>query len=193
MRYSFSETIKTTYSLIMTKVFDQKARLIRRPIFIRNKKQMEYGYDFTTGYNCRFDLEGNGVTLHIGNNCRMGDNVHIVAYKDVTIGNDCLFASKIFISDTSHGVYNEVGDENGPDIPPNDKKLYFAPVSIGDRVWIGENVCILKGVNIGNGCIIGANSVVTKSIPDGCIVGGNPAKVIKKWNCGTLTWERVGK
>lgn len=191
MKYTLGETIKTTYSLILTKLFDSKARLIRRPIYIRNKKKMEYGLGFTTGYNCRFDLEGTGVTLHIGENCRMGDNVHIVSYQDVTIGDDCLFASKIFISDTSHGVYNEVGAENGPDVPPNDKQLYFAPVSIGDRVWIGENVCVLKGVNIGNGCIVGANSVVTKSVPEGCIVAGNPAKVIKKWNCDKLLWESV--
>ena len=193
MKYSFSETIKTTYSLILTKLFDSKARLIRRPFFIRNRKLMEYGQGFTTGYNCRFDLEGNEITLHIGKNCRMGDNVHIVAYQNVTIGDDCLFASKIFVSDTSHGVYNMVGSENGPDIPPNDKKLYFAPVSIGNRVWVGENVCVLKGVTIGNGCIIGANSVVTKSVPDGCIVAGNPARVIKKWNCETLAWERADK
>lgn len=193
MKYSLSETLKTTYSLIMTKVFDSKARLIRRPVYIRNKKQMQYGNDFTTGYNCRFDLEGKGVTLRIGDNCRMGDNVHIVAYQDVVIGNDCLFASKIFVSDTSHGVYNEIGKEHGPDVPPNEKVLYFAPVRIGDNVWVGENVCVLKGVTIGKGCIIGANSVVTKDIPDGCIAAGNPAKVIKKWNSETLSWERANK
>lgn len=193
MKYSFGETIKTAYSFILTKLLDSKARLIRRPIYIRNKKQMEYGYGLTTGYNCRFDLEGDGITLHIGDNCRMGDNVHIVAYQNVTIGNECLLASKIFISDTSHGVYNITGAENGPDVPPNDKKLYFSPVSIGDRVWIGENVCILKGVSIGNGSIIGANSVVTKSIPNGCIAAGNPAKIIKKWNENTQVWESVRK
>ncbi len=52
-----------------------------------------------------------------------------------------------------------------------------APVVIEDHVWIGFNVAILKGVTIGKGAIIGAGSVVTKDIPDNCVVYGNPAKI----------------
>lgn len=56
------------------------------------------------------------------------------------------------------------------------------PVVIGDDVWIGTGSIILPGVNIGNGSVISAGSVVTKSVPEMCLVGGNPAKVIRRFN-----------
>lgn len=191
MKYTIGEIVNNAYSLVCTKLFSPGARLIRRPVYIRGKKHMKHGVGFTTGYGCRFDLEGEGITLHIGDNCRFNDYVHITAYKEVTIGDNCLFASKIYISDTSHGDYNLTGQEHGPAVPPNDRELFFAPVKIGNNVWIGESVSVLKGVTIGDGCVIGASSVVTKSIPDGCIVVGNPARIIKKWNPDTEKWERV--
>lgn len=56
----------------------------------------------------------------------------------------------------------------------------MAPVYIGDKVWIGFNVIILKGVDIGEGAVVAAGSVVTKNVPEWTLVGGNPAKVIRQ-------------
>ena len=64
-------------------------------------------------------------------------------------------------------------------------------VVIGDNVWIGDNVTVLPNVHIGKGCVIGANSVVTKDIPDNCIAVGIPAKVIKKFDYKEKKWVRV--
>lgn len=64
-------------------------------------------------------------------------------------------------------------------------------MKIGENVWIGENVIVLKGVTIGKGSIIGSASVVTKSIPEGCIAVGSPAKVIKKYNEERQEWLSV--
>ena len=58
---------------------------------------------------------------------------------------------------------------------------HYDNVEIGDGTWIGENVCII-GASIGKQCVIGANSVVLKDIPDYCVAVGLPAKVIKKYN-----------
>jgi len=66
------------------------------------------------------------------------------------------------------------------DFHPVNGKVNTSPVIIGDHVWIGTRVIVLKGVTIGAGAIIGAGSVVTKSIPGGCLAVGNPAKVIKE-------------
>lgn len=194
-KYLLSEAISTAYALICTKLFFRGARLIRRPFYCRGKSRLQFAEGFTTGHHCRFDLLGkvddNSKKLIIGANCKIGDNVHIVANEKVIIGDNCLIASKIFISDTSHGQYTNVAIDSSPDIPPDKRPLYTKPVTIGNNVWIGENACILLGVNIGDGCIIGANSVVNRDVPDNCIVSGAPAKVIKKYNPDTCIWEKI--
>lgn len=189
-KYSISEFFSTGYALLLTKLTYKQARLLRRPIYIRGRKSIVGGNGLTTGHFCRFDLDGCRKTLFIGDNCRMGDNVHVAAYERVEIGDNVLMASKVFISDTEHGVYKGlVNEQDSPGIPPNDRKLVTNPTKIGSNVWIGENVVILSGVTIGDGCIIGANSVVTKNISSNCIAVGSPARVVKKWNKTLKSWE----
>lgn len=188
-QYGFSEFVSTAYSLVLTKFFHSGARLVRRPVYARGKKSMSFGTGLTTGHGCRFDLPGDRKTLFIGKNCEIGDYTHVVAHKKVEIGDNVLMASKIFISDTNHGVYK--GEfQDSPLTAPNDRKLTTTPVKIGDNVWIGENVVILAGSEIGSGCIIGANSVVSGRYEENSMIAGAPAKVIKKWNKTTEKWER---
>lgn len=187
--YSFSEAFKNGYSLILTKIFFRKARLIRRPVYIRGKKSLNGGERLTIGRFCRFDLEGSKKTLLIGKNCQFGDMTHIVAHEKVTIGDNVLIASKVFISDTSHGSYKG-SNQSDISIPPADRELVTNPVSIGNNVWIGENVVILGGANIGEGSIIGANAIITKNIEAGSIVVGNN-RVIKKYNNESHKWEAI--
>lgn len=193
--YGLGEIIKNTISLIYTKLFYKGARLVRRPIYVRGKKYLEYGNGFTTGYNCRIEMFDTGKMvkkkLIIGENCKIGDNVHIAVGEKVTIGKNVLLGSKVLISDLNHGNYSGKGVHCNPSIPPDNRPIYAEAISIGDNVWVGDNVCILKGVKIGNGCIIGANSVVNRDIPDNCIVGGIPAKVIKKYNLMENKWNRI--
>lgn len=193
-KYSISETISTAYALICTKIFYKGARLIRRPFYCRGKSRLQFKEGLTTGYHCRFDLLGEEKDklkkLIIGKNCKLGDNVHIVANEKVVIGDNCLMASKIFISDTSHGDYSGGNVGSSPDIPPDERPFSTRPVIIGNNVWIGENACILKGVKIGNGCVIGANSVVNRDVPDSCIVAGSPIRIIKKWDDELMIWTK---
>ena len=183
--YSLSELVKNAYSLALTKLLYPSARLIRRPVYIRGRKGMVFGAGFSTGYRCRFDLMGSGVTLQLGENCKLGDHVHIVASKQVTVGDNCLFASHIFISDTDHG-----SGEDSPLTPPDDRPLVADPVSIGSNVWLGEGVAVLPGATIGDGCIIGAHAVVKGEIPPYTVAVGAPARAVKKYNFETNTWER---
>ena len=101
-----------------------------------------------------------------------------------------ILASKIYISDCSHGSYS--GDENDshPDSIPHDRPLSSKPVAIEDNVWLGEFVSVLPGVTIGKGSIVGANSVVSKSLPPYVIAVGTSAKPIKKFNFETNKWEK---
>lgn len=181
--YSFSELIKTVYALAMTKLTVPGARLIRRPVYIRGKRSLGGCVGLTTGRFCRFDLEGRKKTLWIGQDCEFGDLTHIVAHDKVKIGSHVLAASKVFISDTSHGAYKGT-NQASPSVIPGKRQYTVKAVIIGDNVWIGENAVILPGARIGSGSVIGANSVVTGSIPENCIAAGAPARVLKIWDKG---------
>jgi acetyltransferase-like isoleucine patch superfamily enzyme len=193
--YSLYEIIKTIIALFYTKIFYSNARLIRLPVYIRGGKRMKYSRGFTTGYGCRiecFSITSNKKhSLIIGKNCHIGDYVHIASGEEVIIGDDCLFASKIYISDISHGLYSGSSDHSSPSMEPRNRELHTKPVNIGNNVWIGESVTILPGSKIGNGCIIGANSVVNKHIEDDCLAVGCPAKVIKRYDKVSKKWISV--
>jgi acetyltransferase-like isoleucine patch superfamily enzyme len=191
-RWSLLEIITLGFSAVCTKLFYRKAKLICYPVYMRGKKSLAYDIGLNIGYGCRFDLlNPEKITLEIGKNCEMGDNCHIVAIDSVKIGDNFLAASKIFISDCSHGDYSLNEDCSMPEQPPRERTLKSNPVVIGNNVWIGENVVILAGVHIGDGCIIGANSVVNSSIPENTIAVGSPAKVVKKFDPINKVWEKV--
>lgn len=190
-RYSFSEIVSTIYSLVLTKLTVRNARLIRRPVYLRGRKSLVGGKGLTTGRFCRFDLNGTKKTLFIGDNCEMGDLTHLVAHERVEIGDNVLIASKCFISDTSHGNYKDEA-QDAPDIPPNQRRLVTKAVRIGNNVWIGENAVILPGADIGDGCIIGANSIVSKRIERNSMVAG-AGRIIKQFDHARKEWVPVEK
>lgn len=190
-QYSFSEFIGNVFAFVLMKLTLPQARFVRRPFYLRGKRSLSGCRGLTTGRFCRFDLEGEKTTLQIGDDCEMGDMTHIVAHENVTIGNNVLIASKCFISDTNHGRYYGKSPDN-PESAPNQRTLNTKSVSIGNNVWIGENVVILPGTQICDGCIVGANSVVTgKTYLEPCILAGAPARVIKKWNSISRTWDAI--
>jgi lipopolysaccharide O-acetyltransferase len=192
MKYSISELFKFFIFFIYTRIVIPNARLIRYPIDIRGKRNIDFGNNFTAGHSCRLEAYSSRQKkiLKIGKNVQINDFIHITATESVIIGDNVLIASKVYISDTSHGSYKGDDSDSDPSIAPQKRSLVSLPVFIGENVWIGESVSILPGVKIGRASIIGANSVVTKDIPDYCIAVGNPAKVIKKYNFDTNHWER---
>jgi lipopolysaccharide O-acetyltransferase len=192
-KYNFFQKIQLIYFVIRTKIICRKVRLIRFPIELRGKKYIDFGSNLTTGVGCRLDAfsETKEKTVRFGMNVQINDYVHICAMQQVSIGNNVLMASHIYISDNSHGSYKGNTEDTSPDIAPINRSYYKSPVMIEDNVWIGEGVVVLPGVRIGKSAIIGANAVVTKNIPDYCIAIGNPAKIIKKYNSETKHWEKI--
>lgn len=114
-------------------------------------------------------LEG---TITVGSHVRLNTGTMIVASTEVTIGNDCLIGEYVSIRDGNHGT--KMGQAMR--LQEEDR----APIHIGDDVWLGRGVVVLKGVTIGGGAIVAANSVVTKDIPENTIAAGSPAVVIKR-------------
>ena len=181
--YGFFGFIRLIKDIFLTKIFNRPARLIRRPLYIRGNRYIKIDSGFTSGVGLRLDAFPNSgnkeAVLIIGKNVQVNDYVHIGAIDSITIGDNTLIASKVFITDHNHGVFEDLSELA---IPPIKRALSSKAVSIGKNVWIGENVSILPGVSIGDGSIIGAGSVVTKDIPNSVIAVGSPARVIKKYS-----------
>jgi acetyltransferase-like isoleucine patch superfamily enzyme len=129
--------------------------------------------------------------IKIGRGFAASDRLHISCTHRIEIGNDCLLGSGVYISDHNHGIYNGPG-QSAPTEPPGDRKLLSnGAVIIGSNVWVGDNVVIVGPVTIGDGAVIGANSVVTKDIPRDVIAAGAPVRVLKKFNPISREWEKV--
>ena len=163
--------------------------IIYKPKYIdRNKKQISIGNNTTilNGSRIQTYLNSSGIRgeIRIGNNCYFGYGLSLLGGADIVIEDGVLMASDIMISSENHSIDPEINDYymNQP--------LHCKPVVIGEGTWIGEKVCVLPGVKIGKKCVIGAGSVVTKSIPDFSIAVGNPAKIIKKYNFEMHNWEK---
>lgn len=122
--------------------------------------------------------------LRIGDNTYIGNSAHIYCTKSITIENSVLIADKVYISDNQHG-YTDV---NTPII--NQPIVQLSDVVIKEGSWIGENVCIC-GASIGKNSVVGANSVVTKDVPDYCIAVGAPAKIIKRFSFEKQAWLKT--
>jgi galactoside O-acetyltransferase len=157
--------------------------------FRTNKDKRTY---ITLGEKCiigaKFIFETNTGIITIGNNVQIG-NATLICRSEIKIGNDVTMAWGITIYDhDSHSIYWEQRSNdnsqcyedylafNGNNIVRKDwKNVQTSPIIISDKVWIGFNVIILKGVTIGEGAVIGAGSVVTKNVDPFTLVAGNPA------------------
>lgn len=117
------------------------------------------------------------ASITIGNNCYIGEYNQITACNKITIGDGLLTGHYVLISDNNHGGLSE--DESL--IVPHHRELKSkGEVVIGNNVWIGDKVSVLGGVHIGNNVIVAANAVVTKDVPDNCVVAGVPARIVKQ-------------
>lgn len=132
--------------------------------------------------SCEFLTDEHGLDNHneiiiIGDNVWIGDYFNINAVNGIYIGNGVLMGKWVTILDNDHGKT----DMETLKITPNKRKLYSkGGIHIDDDVWIGDKVTILSGVTIGRGAVVASNAVVTKDVPEFCVVGGCPAKIIKE-------------
>ena len=152
-------------------LIDENVRIsLTSPFFISKKGsvRIKEGSQLSNGFIC--DAYGGNVL--IGENTFIGPNVIIYGHGDVTIGDNCLVAMgcKIIAANHTYALGTNI----------NMQKNIFKPIVIGNDVWIGADTKVLAGVIIGDGCVVAAGSVVTKSIPANTIVAGIPARAIKQ-------------
>lgn len=193
--YGLAGLLRLALDVIRTRLTFPGSRLMRRPLYIRGRRWIALGSNFSCGRRLRMDALGDSSTthplIHIGSDVSINDDVHIAAIESVSIGDRVLIASKVFITDHNHGTYGSGGIHSDPRIAPAKRPLSAAPVVIGDDVWLGEFVSVLPGVQIGKGTMIGSMSTVTRDIPPYSIAVGSPARVIKQFNFANGQWETV--
>lgn len=129
-------------------------------------------------------------SLELGARFSASERLHIACSNRVVFGVDCLLGSGVHVTDHNHGSYKGTAQSH-PDEPPIKRSIVSGgPVVIGDRVWIGDNCVIIGPVQIGEGAVVAANSVVTANVPPRTIVAGSPARVIKRFNPIEAEWVR---
>lgn len=122
-----------------------------------------------------------GKSIFIGSDVVIGLNCTFVDNQQIRIGNRVMIAPNVQIYTASHPVLpQERLIENWKEVIPAFFRTFAQPVTIEDNVWIGGGTIILPGVTIGRNTVIGAGSVVTRSIPANCVAVGNPCRVIQE-------------
>lgn len=194
-KYGLGGSIRMFFHLLRTRLFFPGARLIRFPFELRNHRYIDLGTGLTTGSGCRLEAlpptKPQQACIRFGRNVQLNDYVHIGAIQEIVIGDEVLIASKVFITDHNHGSFDQEQSQEALLLAPISRPLYAKAVHIGARCWLGENVVILPGVSLGEGCVVGASAVVTKSFPPYSLIIGNPGRLYKRFNVNTRQWEIV--
>jgi len=151
---------------------------LEKPRLLTNPRLITIGAKVMVRAGARLEAVGD-YSAHrpkivIGDGARIQYDFHCGAAESVIIGEKVTISGRVYISDHDH-----LFDHPTLSVAQT-KELVSAPVEIKDGAWLGEGCVILKGVTVGVRAVVGANAVVTKDVPDWTVVGGIPARVIRK-------------
>lgn len=147
------------------------AKVGKRPVVLGkpvvDASDLEVGDDFKVWSGHRLTLISGWGRLRIGDRVFVNNGTVIIAVEEIIIGDDVAFATEVMVIDSdSHGVEGRPHKQ--------------APIVIGDGCWLGARSIILPGVTLGKRVLVAAGAVVTRDVPDDCLVAGNPAKVVRQ-------------
>ncbi len=138
-------------------------------IYFGENSKINIGHSVSIGPGVNIIVKDN-AKLSIGNNTYFTSDMHIEVVNALSIGRDCAISWGVTIIDDDH--HEILGTEK--------KERKNSIVSIGNKVWIGCNVTVLKNTHIGNNCVIAAGSIVKGDFADNSLIAGNPAKIVKQ-------------
>lgn len=169
----YSATRFGLYKIVLGKRFS--AGLIERispnvQIFVGKGASLFLGNKIRIHGNSRLTIDMGGV-LSIGENTALNRNNGIFCFKNIKIGRNCIFGPNVLIYDHDHDFRNPMG------IKAN--QYTKEEVVIGDDVWLGANVVILKGTKLGNGCVVGAGAVISGTYKDGSVIIQKRNEIVK--------------
>lgn len=139
-----------------------------RPFNLTGGDRIHIGRDCALVDGVWLAVEDGGGPLIIGDAVSFAPGCHVHAQDAITIGHRCVFAEGVYIGSADHDRINRT------EVTPS------GPISIGDDVFLGIRSVVLGGVTIGDGATVGAHSVVTRDVPDGAVVVGAPARVVRR-------------
>lgn len=164
------------FLIISPILFTPQHCIIGKNVFIRNNARLE-------GINGHGSVKFNPV-IEIGNNVSIEQNLHLTCANKILIGSDTAIAANVTITDINH-PYKDIN------LPPERQGLEVSETIIGEACKIYNNAVILPGTILGKHNIVGANAVVYGTFPDFCVIAGAPARIVKRYNTVSTTWEKV--
>jgi lipopolysaccharide O-acetyltransferase len=165
----------------------------RNPRFL-GLAHMRIGKNFSAGDHLWIEAvttyagQTHSPELILGDDINLSAGVHIACLHRIHIGDGLLAGSHVLISDHTHGIYSGPS-QSDPATRPTTRPLHSSgAIHIGRNVWLGDGVCVLAGAHIGDGAIIGANSIVRAEIPPATIAVGAPARIVRRWDPTLQQW-----
>lgn len=164
--------------------FFEKPNQLDGAEYIEIKENSSIGHSSWLGAFDTYINQSFSPKIIISNNVRIGNHACITAIDEILINDGCLLSEFVYISDHYHGFDPTI------DLSPKDQPLFSkGKVEIGKNTFIGYRVTILSGVKLGENCVVGAHSVVTKSFPNYSMIAGTPARLIKTYDFENKYWK----
>jgi len=154
-----------------------------KPVFLKGIRNIFIGKKVRILPHLRMETQDGG-TIEIEDDVVISQNVHITSAGQLKIGKRSLILANVFITNIDHD-YTEIGKHVVK------QKITVKETTIGENCFIGMGAAIMPGTVLGKQCVVGANSVVKGNFPDYCVIVGSPAKIVKKYNQQTQTWEKI--
>lgn len=169
-----------------------KGSLVRWPRTLQGRKFIRIGKETKVLSNSfmlavsKYGEQRYRPSIQIGDNVYIGRHVYLVACDEIQIGDGCVLSEHVYITDLNHG-YDPMG---GPILKQAIESK--GQVKIGPNCFLGYRTAVVPGVTLGEWCIVGANSVVTRSFPAYSMIAGAPAKIIKVYSHASEEWVTEG-
>ena len=181
------KAVITAFKVITNCLKSGGANYIGLNVKFVNKGIITLGNSVTIRPSTRVYAGNSRSLISFGTGTEIGEHATISANNRIVFGTDVLTGPHVFVADHNHAYENPYVSVSKQGVRSNPAD----EVVIGDGSWLGTNVVVVGNVHIGKHCVIGANSVVTKDIPDYSVAAGIPAKVIKKYDFEKSEWVKV--